>query len=281
MSAWFDRNRHLYPADWPVIARAVKEAAGWRCVRCDHPHDPKAGRTLGPMAVGPIKFDVTGAAKRQEVRESVGLSVSLQPEVSVRDDMCDRQGFAEFAAVNSAMLAALPGSVSRLISLLPPVRAVVRQFATLPMRAALGAEVLAEPRKTARVTTESLSRAAGRNAAGLAADLALVSHAIRLASLGAIGTVVGVRTLSLKSLSAPGTDHGGPLPPSGISAGSRTELPEGNPRGLSTELATAAHAALYGHRVLARLGAEATTRSIAGRCAECGAASPTLQFNHC
>lgn len=48
MSAWFDRNRHLYPADWPVIARAVKEAAGWRCVRCDHPHDPKAGRTLCP-----------------------------------------------------------------------------------------------------------------------------------------------------------------------------------------------------------------------------------------
>ena len=35
-----------YPPDWPQIARAVKDAAGWRCIRCDHPHDPAAGRTL-------------------------------------------------------------------------------------------------------------------------------------------------------------------------------------------------------------------------------------------
>ncbi len=35
-----------YPADWPAIARQVKEEASWRCVRCGHPHDPKAGYTL-------------------------------------------------------------------------------------------------------------------------------------------------------------------------------------------------------------------------------------------
>ena len=35
-----------YPPDWPALARRVKDAAGWRCIRCDHPHDPKAGRTL-------------------------------------------------------------------------------------------------------------------------------------------------------------------------------------------------------------------------------------------
>lgn len=35
-----------YPADWPEIALAVKEAAGWKCIRCDHPHDPAAGYTL-------------------------------------------------------------------------------------------------------------------------------------------------------------------------------------------------------------------------------------------
>jgi hypothetical protein len=29
--------RGEYPPDWPAIARAVKEAAGWRCVRCRHP----------------------------------------------------------------------------------------------------------------------------------------------------------------------------------------------------------------------------------------------------
>lgn len=27
-----------YPPDWPAIARAVKEAAGWRCVRCTEAH---------------------------------------------------------------------------------------------------------------------------------------------------------------------------------------------------------------------------------------------------
>lgn len=35
-----------YTADWPCVARAVKEAAGWKCVRCDHPHDPGRGYTL-------------------------------------------------------------------------------------------------------------------------------------------------------------------------------------------------------------------------------------------
>lgn len=35
-----------YPPDWKSIATAVKEAAGWRCVRCGHEHDPKAGYTL-------------------------------------------------------------------------------------------------------------------------------------------------------------------------------------------------------------------------------------------
>jgi 5-methylcytosine-specific restriction endonuclease McrA len=35
-----------YTADWKAIATAVKAAAGWRCVRCGHPHDPKTGYTL-------------------------------------------------------------------------------------------------------------------------------------------------------------------------------------------------------------------------------------------
>lgn len=35
-----------YPDDWPEIARQVKDAAGWKCVRCGHPHDPSKGRTL-------------------------------------------------------------------------------------------------------------------------------------------------------------------------------------------------------------------------------------------
>jgi len=30
-----------YPLNWEEIARAVKEAAGWRCQECGHPQDPK------------------------------------------------------------------------------------------------------------------------------------------------------------------------------------------------------------------------------------------------
>jgi hypothetical protein len=40
MAAWFDRNRHLYPDDWPEIAKAVKDKAGWRCEACNNPHGP-------------------------------------------------------------------------------------------------------------------------------------------------------------------------------------------------------------------------------------------------
>lgn len=35
-----------YPADWKEIARQAKDAAGWKCVRCGHEHDPKAGYCL-------------------------------------------------------------------------------------------------------------------------------------------------------------------------------------------------------------------------------------------
>lgn len=35
-----------YPADWKQIATAVKDAAGWRCIRCGHAHEPATGYTL-------------------------------------------------------------------------------------------------------------------------------------------------------------------------------------------------------------------------------------------
>ena len=37
---WFTSHRHLYPANWDVIARSVKEAAGWCCEACRTPHGP-------------------------------------------------------------------------------------------------------------------------------------------------------------------------------------------------------------------------------------------------
>lgn len=39
-------DRGEYPPNWKEIAKQVKDAAGWRCVRCDHPHDVKAGYCL-------------------------------------------------------------------------------------------------------------------------------------------------------------------------------------------------------------------------------------------
>lgn len=37
---WFDRNKHLYPADWKAIADATKAAAGYKCEACEVPHGP-------------------------------------------------------------------------------------------------------------------------------------------------------------------------------------------------------------------------------------------------
>ncbi len=35
-----------YTSDWASVSRAVRDAAGWRCVRCKHPFDPETGRPL-------------------------------------------------------------------------------------------------------------------------------------------------------------------------------------------------------------------------------------------
>lgn len=41
--------RGNYPPDWPAIAKRVKDRAGWRCVRCGHPHERPSER----LACGP------------------------------------------------------------------------------------------------------------------------------------------------------------------------------------------------------------------------------------
>ena len=40
------RSKSEYPENWPEIALKVKEDAGWKCVRCGHPHDFKSGHVL-------------------------------------------------------------------------------------------------------------------------------------------------------------------------------------------------------------------------------------------
>lgn len=35
-----------YPQNWREIAQSVKDLAGWKCIRCNHPHEPALGYTL-------------------------------------------------------------------------------------------------------------------------------------------------------------------------------------------------------------------------------------------
>ena len=48
-----------YPENWPEIARLVKDAAGWSCVRCGHPHDVEAGYMLTVHHLDMNKANVT------------------------------------------------------------------------------------------------------------------------------------------------------------------------------------------------------------------------------
>jgi 5-methylcytosine-specific restriction endonuclease McrA len=40
------RSTGEYPLNWKEIAQAVKDEAGWQCIRCGHPHDVQAGYML-------------------------------------------------------------------------------------------------------------------------------------------------------------------------------------------------------------------------------------------
>ena len=40
------KSKSAYPDNWPEIAQKVKDEAGWKCVRCEHPHDPENGYCL-------------------------------------------------------------------------------------------------------------------------------------------------------------------------------------------------------------------------------------------
>lgn len=47
-----------YPDNWKAIARQVKDDAGWKCVRCKHPHDPPSGHTLTVHHLDNLKSNV-------------------------------------------------------------------------------------------------------------------------------------------------------------------------------------------------------------------------------
>ena len=40
------KSKSTYPPDWAEISKRVKDEAGWKCVRCGHPHELKTGYVL-------------------------------------------------------------------------------------------------------------------------------------------------------------------------------------------------------------------------------------------
>ena len=43
---WAITPKNDYAANWPDIARQVKDAAEWRCVRCNHSHSREGWRIV-------------------------------------------------------------------------------------------------------------------------------------------------------------------------------------------------------------------------------------------
>jgi hypothetical protein len=39
----YEMEKGDYRENWKEIAKQVKDAAEWKCIRCGHPHDPAAG----------------------------------------------------------------------------------------------------------------------------------------------------------------------------------------------------------------------------------------------
>lgn len=68
-----------YPADWPQIARQTKDAAGNRCIRCKHPHDAGAGRTLNLRMITGVFGITSGTA---QVLETPAPPLTNRPELA-------------------------------------------------------------------------------------------------------------------------------------------------------------------------------------------------------
>lgn len=77
-------QRHLYPPDWPELARELKAAAGWRCAcegECGRDHGGRCGEVHGQAA--------TWRAQRQLVAGRVPRVVLTVAHLDHRPDNCD------------------------------------------------------------------------------------------------------------------------------------------------------------------------------------------------
>ena len=54
----FKLMRNDYPENWDEIAKAIKDAADWKCERCGHSHDVDAGYMLTVAHMIPDKANV-------------------------------------------------------------------------------------------------------------------------------------------------------------------------------------------------------------------------------
>lgn len=198
-----------YPENWPEIARAVKDEAGWCCVRCGHLHEPETGHTLtlGSMPFGPIMFDVARSAETHEVAQGVRFAVAVKSEIPKRNDVRNREFFGQIIPMPSAMLAAVTISMASLVPLILPVWAVIGDISALPVRTQISGKMSGEPSQAASVRAKSLRCLASRNRPLFPAHLTLIRHAVRCAGSRAITTARCMGRLSGEWLATPLTVH--------------------------------------------------------------------------
>lgn len=76
--------RGTYTEDWPTLARTVKDAAGWRCIRCGHGHNPAAGRCL---TVHHFDGDKANNARHNLMALCQACHLSVQARVNPADPL--------------------------------------------------------------------------------------------------------------------------------------------------------------------------------------------------
>jgi hypothetical protein len=132
-----------------------------------------------PGSVLVIKPEMAGGAKAQQIGEGVRLPVSLQAELTKRNNVSDRHFMSQLIAVDATLPARMVITMPGLVSLLSPVGTVIRQLSTPPVRTVLPTKMIGKPQKPANISTKALGGGAGRHRSLFATLLASVSDAIR------------------------------------------------------------------------------------------------------
>jgi len=190
--------RGEYTDDWPEIADQTRAEAGNRCVRCKHPDPPdfrprgmapcdvqcRHSSSLTSMTIFPVMADVTASAEAQEIVEGVGLAIALQPEDAERHDVGDGQLLGQASLLLPTVTAGIEVTSPGVRFLRAPIRAIILNTPTFPVRTPRSNKVAGKPGHSARVATETLPSLARADFSLLAAYLTAVNHSTSLAGLG-------------------------------------------------------------------------------------------------